>query len=161
MKKIVPFIILISISVSCDKKEITCCTTIDFGLDILIVNADGVNILDKVDGIASKDIRLFYRTDSEWIEHFGYDQRNAKGMTVEEINGENRLRVLLTPDYNNPDYDTRGFTEIKIQFSESDFDIIKGEIDFSNGHVICTKIWCNDVLKWEAYTSDRLITLIK
>ena len=159
MKNIFRLLLLILTLVSCDKKEqqeIICCTNIDFGLDIIIVNSDGINILDKIDGIASKDIRLFYRENSEWKEHFGYDQRNAKGMKVEEINGENRLRVSLTPDYDNKD-----FTEIKIQFSENDFDIIKAEIDFSNGNVICKKVWCNDVLKWEAYATDRIITIVK
>ena len=156
MKKILSFIILILTINSCDNKEVMCCTNIDFGLDILIVNSDGINILDKIDGIASKDIRLFYKENTEWIEHFGYDQRNAKGMKTIDINGENRLRVLLTPDS-----DKKDFTEIKIQFSENDFDIIKGEIDFSNGNVICRKVWCNDVLKWESYATERLITLIK
>jgi len=77
-------------------------------------------------------------------------------MTTIDIDGENRLRVLLTPDD-----DKKDFTEIKIQFSENDFDLIKGEIDFSNGNVICRKVWCNGVLKWESYATERLITLIK
>lgn len=149
--------IIVLISCSKDSEEINCCTIVDFGLEIIVTNSDGINILDAVDGIASTDIRLFYKVENDWVEQYGYDQRNAKGMRVIEYqNGEKRLSVALTPDYENKD-----FINVKLQFSENDYDIIKGEIDFSNGNVICNKVWVNGLLKWEAYATERVITLIK
>lgn len=162
MKKLnllIGFLISIIVLASCstDSKEIICCTTVDFGLEVIVTNSDGTNILDTVDGIASTDIRLFYKVDDDWVEQYVYDQRNAKGMhVIESQNGEKRLSIALTPDYENKD-----FTYVKLQFSENDNDIIKGEIDFSNGNLIYKNVWVNDLLKWEAYASERVIILIK
>lgn len=49
----------------------------------------------------------------------------------------------------------------KIKFSESDFDIIKTEIDKSNSNTIVTKVWYNGNLEWEAYESERMFEIIK
>lgn len=57
--------------------------------------------------------------------------------------------------------DEIGYSETKIEFSNSDFDILKTEVDKKNSNEIVTKVWYNDELKWEGNQTERLIEIVK
>ena len=161
MKKVFSILMLALTTLSCEENGIPCCVIVDIDLVVRIVDSAGESLLDEPQGIASNTIRLFYKVDNAWKEIKGYEPRIALGMKVEETpNGQKQLSIYVSTYY----LDDSNITEIKLQFSESDFDIIKGEIDFSNGNTICTKVWCNDqiVYNYEPYLDqERIIELIK
>jgi hypothetical protein len=159
MKKTLSILILAFIAMSCEKEIENCCTVIDIDLVVKIVDSNGESLLDESNGIDSNTIRLFYKENNEWAEIKGHHPRVAKGMKVEEnSNSQKQLSIYISTDY----VDHNNITEMKLQFSESDFEIIKGEIDYSHGNTICTKVWCQDQLVYEQYVNDeRIIELLK
>ncbi len=158
MKKVLSILILALFVMSCEENT-KCCTVISTVLTVKIVDSNGESLLDEPNGIDSNTIRLFYKRNNEWTEIRGYSDRVALGIKVEEnSDSQKQLSIYVSIDY----IDHNNITEMKLQFSESDFDIIKGEIDFSNGNTICTKVWCNDQLVYEYFVNEnRIIELIK
>ena len=159
MKIILSILILAFTAVSCEEDIKNCCIVVDIDLVVKIVDSNGESLLDEPNGIDSNTIRLFYKKNNEWTIIRGYSDRVALGMKVEEnSDSQKQLSIYVSIDYINQN----NITEMKLQFSESDFDIIKGEIDFSSGNTICTKVWCNDQLVYEQYVNEeRIIELIK
>ena len=159
MRKILSILILALAAISCEDDMKSCCVFVDKILKVKIVDSNGESLLDEPNGIDSNTIKLFYKRNNEWIIIRGYSDRVSLGMKVEENSDSHKqLSIYVSIDY----MDQNNITEMKLQFSESDFDILKGEIDFSNGNTICTRVWCNDQLVYERFVNEeRIIELIK
>ena len=155
MKKLLYLLLISLIVISCDKSE-NCCTIVDTHVDIRFVDANGDNILDQTNGIESSKITIFNKIENFWVEYSEGNLDNPKGYMVYEKDGENYLRL-----FPNGEITTNNLSETKIQYSIFEPDVLKSEIDLSNGNIICTKVWLNEVLIWEGNDSERVIQIEK
>ena len=157
MKKIVLlFIIGLSIFSCSDSDDNDCCVIVDIGIQIKYLNTEGQNLFEIDNGYNTSDINVYHKIDGEWIEYYKSNLDAPKGISV--IDGENGKILSISP---STTLDENNYSETKIQFSESDVDIIKTEIDQSNSNTMVTRVWYNTVLKWEAYDTDRGFDIVK
>ena len=157
MKKIILlFIIGLSIFSCSDSDNNDCCVIVDIGIQIKYVNTAGQNLFEIDNGYKASDITIYHKINGEWSEYYKSNLDAPKGISV--IDGENGKMLFISP---STTLDENNYSETKIQFSESDFDIIKTEIDKSNSGTMVTKVWYNTVLKWEAYDTDRSFDIVK
>lgn len=157
MKKIILLLIIGILSIACsDDAKVDCCTNIDTGVSIKYVNEDGKNLFELDGGLTEADITIYYKINNEWVRYYEGNLDYPKGIrTIEREDGTYLVIFPSTSIVEN------NYSETKIEFSESDSDIIKTEIDKSNSNEIVTKVWYNDELKWEAYQTERMFEIIK
>ena len=154
MKKIILLLIIGLSNFACSDDN-DCCLNIDIGIDIKYINTEGQNLFEIDNGYNESDITIYHKANGEWEEYYESNLDSPKGITV--VEGENGKFLSISP---STTLDNNNYSETKIQFSESDFDIIKTEIDKSNSSTILTKVWYNGVLEWEAY-EKRMIEIVK
>ena len=154
MKKIILLLIIGLSNFACSDDN-DCCLNIDIGIDIKYINTEGQNLFEIDNGYNESDITIYHKANGEWEEYYESNLDSPKGITV--VEGENGKFLSISP---STTLDNNNYSETKIQFSESDFDIIKTEIDKSNSSTILTKVWYNGVLEWEAY-ENRMIEIVK
>ncbi|TPE46415.1 hypothetical protein [Pontibacter mangrovi] len=155
MKK---FLLLIAVAlvVSCSTDEEDCCTIIDTGVSIKYLNGQGENLLEVDGGIDVADINIYHKINNDWVKYFRGNLDYPKGFyTVERENG---TYLVVFP---STTIGESGYSETKIEFSETDFDILKTEVQKKNSSEIVTMVWYNDELKWEGNQSERLIEVVK
>lgn len=157
MKKIFLLIAVIIIAgCSTEDDERDCCTIIDTGVSIKYVNEDGENLLETEGGLTEADITIYHKIDNEWIRYYEGNLDSPKGIsTVEREDGTYLVVFPSTTIIEN------NYTETKIEFSESDFDVLKAEIDKRNSNEVVTKVWYNDELKWEGNQAERMFEILK
>ncbi len=155
MKNSIYFLFISLMLFSCNDEKI-CCTNIDTYIGIRLVNTQGENILDQPNGINSTDITILNKKGNEWVEYYADNLDYPKGFMVYDRDGESYLRLFPDGDvfYNN-------LTETEICYLGQDSDIIKSQIDLSNGNMICTRVWLNGILKWETHDGERIIQITK
>lgn len=157
MKKILFGLIIFGILISCNNTDDNdCCVNVDIGIDVTYLNAEGLNLFEIDNGYTEANITIYHKINGEWKLYYNGNLDAPKGITV--VDGEHGKHLSILPSTN---IDQNNYSETKIQFSESDFDIIKTEIDQSNSNTTVTKVWYNTVLKWEAYESERMFEIIK
>ncbi|MEP6262807.1 MAG: hypothetical protein ABJ092_14620 [Gillisia sp.] len=155
MKKILLLIAVILIA-SCTTDEKDCCTIIDTGVSIKYLNEEGENLFEIDGGLNVADINIYHKISNEWVKYFEGNLDYPKGLrTVEREDG---TYLVIFPSTNIVE---NGYSETKIEFSNSDFDILKTEVDKKNSNEIVTKVWYNDELKWEGNQSARIIEIVK
>ena len=155
MKKIL-FTLIIGLSILACSDDNDCCVNVDIGIDIKYLNAQGENLFEIDNGYNESDITIYHKINGDWNEYSKGNLDSPKGIKV--VNGENGKFLSISP---STTLDENNYSETKIKFSESDFDIIKTEIDKSNSNTIVTKVWYNGNLEWEAYESERMFEIIK
>jgi hypothetical protein len=157
MKKLLLLLFIGALFYSCNKNE-ECCTIIDVGIFVKYLDDEGTNILDTTEGIASDSIKLFYKKNGEWQYYFNGNMDYSKGFKVIEMEGENYLKLFPSDGYFDDVY-----SETKIAYTNSDFDVLKCEFYFQNSNTFCVKIWVNDSLTWDdsSLGSERIIEIIK
>ena len=155
MKKIL-FLIAVTLIVSCSTDEKDCCTIIDTGVSVKYLNEEGDNLLEVDGGLNIADLNIYHKINNEWVKYFKGNLDYPKGLhTVEREDGTYLVILPSTTIVEN------GYSETKIEFSETDFDILKTEVQKNNSNEIVTKVWYNDELKWEGNQSERIIEVVK
>ena len=154
MKKLL-ILLAATLVVSCTTKEENCCTIIDVAVSIKYLNEAGENLLDIEGGLNPSDITLYHKINNEWVKYYKGNLDNPTGLaTVAREDGTYLVVFPSTTIVEN------GYSETKIEFSDSDFDILKTEVDKKASNEIVTRVWYNDELKWEGNT-ERLIEVVK
>ena len=146
------FLLLFSLFlISCSKDEPSyCCTTIDISIDIKFIDSEGNSLLGEENWFEETDISIYNKIDDEW-------KISPEKPIMVERDDANYLRVFSNPQ--NPE---EGISELKLEFSENEFDIIKTEVLRENSNMIVTKVWYNDELEWESDSnSERIIEVEK
>lgn len=155
MKKII-LLLIIGISLAACSDDDDCCVNIDVGISVKYLNEEGDNLFEIENGYNESDVTIYHKINGEWNEYYEGNLDYPKGITLIDREDGKYLMIFSSTrlvDNNN--------SETKIEFSNTDFDIIKTEIDNSNSNTIVTKVWYNDVLEWEAYETERMFEIIK
>lgn len=155
MKKLLIVLLIPVISACSTDDPGVCCTNIDTSISMQYFNLQGVNLFET--GVYTEaNTEVYYKIDGEWVRNYNSNMDAPKGIWVSEL--EDGIYLTLSP---SDVLDANNTSETKIEFSETDFDIIKAEVDRGSNHEIVTKVWYNDVLRWEAYETDRQFAIIK
>ncbi|PKD17009.1 hypothetical protein APR41_06110 [Salegentibacter salinarum] len=151
MKKTLFLLIFSFFIISCEKDEPTyCCTIIDSSIDIKFIDSEGNNLLGEENQFEETDISVYNKIDGEW-------KISPENTFLVERENEDYLRVFA----NLESTDTQ-ISELKLEFPDNEFDILKTEISSQNANTFVTKVWYNDELKWETdNNSERIIEVIK
>ena len=110
-----------------------------------------------LEGIDEADITVYHRKDQEWVAYFQGNLDHPKGIAIEE-NSEGEPYLWLSP---NTEYFSENLTETKLEFPGGEEDIIRAQFDRSEGNLVCTKVWYNDNLRWEANATGRAFEVLK
>lgn len=155
MKKILS-LLLIGILITACSDEKDCCTNIDTGISIKYLNENGDNLFEISNGITESEITIYHKINDEWKLYYKGNLDYPKGIrTVESEDGTYLVIFPSTTLVEN------NYSETKIEFSDSDSDIIKTEIEKNNSNEIVTKVWYDGELKWEAYENERMFEIVK
>lgn len=155
MKKIFALLV-VGILFSACSNEKGCCTIIDISTSIKYLNQEGENLFELDNGINESDITIYHKINNEWIEYFEGNLDYPKG--IKTVLRESGTYLIVFPSTTIVEND---YSETKIEFSATDSDIIKTEIDKSNSNMIVTKVWYNEKLKWEACKTERMFEIVK
>ena len=155
MKKIL-LLIAVTLIASCTTDEKDCCTIIDTGVSIKYLNEEGENLFEMDGGLNVADINIYHKIDNEWVKYFEANLDYPKGLR--SVEREDGTYLVIFPSTNIVEND---YSETKIEFSDTDFDILKTEVDKKNSNEIVTKVWYNEELKWEGNQTERLIEIVK
>ena len=156
MKKIL-ILLAATLIISCsNEEEENCCTIIDVAVSIKYLNEAGENLLDIEGGLNASEITLYHKINNEWVKYYKGNLDNPTGIGT--VAREDGTYLVVFPSTTIVE---DGASETKIEFSDSDFDILKTEIDKKNSNEIVTKVWYNDELKWEGNHTERLIEVVK
>lgn len=140
---------------SSDEPE-NCCVVIDTGVSIKYLTKEGANLLEMEDGYTPSDITVYHRIDNQWVKYFEGNLYEPKGLRIEEREDGKYLKVFVSTNT-----DAEGYSETKLEFSETDADVIRAAVDKAHNNTIVTKVWYNGQLKWESNQSDRIIEVLK
>lgn len=141
---------------STEKDEKICCTIIDTEVSIKYINEDGQNLFEIEDGLTADEITIYHKINDEWIEYYKGNLDHPKGIFVVEREEGSFLKIFPSSTIVEDTY-----SETKIEFSESDSDVLRTEIEKKNSNEIVTKVWYNDELKWERNQSERMFEILK
>jgi len=155
MKKIL-FVITVALIVSCSTEENDCCTVIDTGVSVVYLNEEGDNLLEVENGLKVEEINIYHKINNEWVRYFEGNLDYPKGLRTVVRDDGTYLVIFSSTTIVENDY-----SETKIEFSETDSDILKTEVQKKNSNEIVTKVWYNDELKWEGNQSERIIEVVK
>ncbi len=133
-----------------------CCVNIDTGVSIKYLNEEGENLFKVDGGLEISDINIYHKINNEWVGFYQGNLDSPKGISLEER--EEEIYLVIFP---STTIVANGYSETKIEFSESDSDILKTEIYKMNSNEIVTKVWYNNVLKWDGNETERIIEVIK
>lgn len=155
MKNLILLLLTVTL-ISCSTEQSDCCTIIDTAVSIKYVNGDGENLLETDNNLSVNDINIYHKIDNEWIAYYKGNLDRPKGIAA--VQTEEGLFLEVFPSSTIVE---NSYSETKIEFSESEADILRTEIDRSNSNEIVTKVWYNDELKWEGNNAQRSIEIIK
>jgi len=157
MKTPILLLLLIVSGFSC-KKSTDNAVVIDINVDIQLVDDQDKNLIDQVPSVDFNDLKIYYvvngKKDLFYNGNYGY----PKGYGIlESLNGDKYLRLFPN---------TKGEMPVTlIQFNETDIDTVKCEFYKKESNIICTKVWYNNVLKWDVADKNssetREITIVK
>lgn len=135
------FVFAFVIIASCGKERgLDCCMNISMNADISLENAAGEDLLnpENFNSYNEREIKTFYLIDG--IERIAHTEE----FLFKDNDGLYRLRVFLN-DEGNDEYPIT-----YIDWNQTDRDTLKSEIYRTNNQIRVIKIWCNDVLMWDA-----------
>lgn len=156
MKRFLLLITLVSlVGCSSDEGE-NCCTIIDTGVSIKYLTEEGENLLEIEEGFTISDITVYHRINKQWVKYFEGNLDHPKGLRIEDREDGKYLKVFVSSTT-----DDQGYSQTKLEFSDSDFDVIQAAVDKAHNNTILTKVWYNGELKWEGNQSDRIIEVVK
>ncbi len=156
IKKILGVLFIALSIMSCTKDDDGYNIVEDTDILIKYVNEKGKNILDYPFGIESSKIKIYHKINNEWIGCLNGDNDCQKDCFVANLEGIKYLNLTPSTDFIKGNY-----SETKIELSNGESDIIKAEFDLSKNNIICTKVWYNEILMWEASSIKRVIEVKK
>ena len=156
MKRFLFFITIAMLSGCSSDEGRICCTIIDTGVYIKYLTAEGENLLEIEGGYTISDITVYHKINNEWVKYFEGNLDEPKGLRLVDREDGKYLGVFVSTTT-----DEEGYSETKLEFSESDYDVIRAEVDKSHSNTIVTKIWYDGELKWESNLSERTIEVVK
>lgn len=156
MKKIIAFLLIATISLACSDNKNNCCTNIDTGISIKYSNQNGENLFEIPNGIAESDITVYHKINGEWKRYFRGNLDYPKGIATQQR--EDGTYLLIFPSTTIVD---DNYSETKIEFSESDSDIIKTKIRNANSNETVTEVYYNGQLKWVTQNGERKFEIVK
>lgn len=155
MKKIFT-LIAATLIIGCSTDDKDCCINIDTGVSIKYLNETEENLFELDGGLSLADMTIYHKINNEWIRYDRGNLDSPKGIST--IEREDGIYLVVFP---STTIVQNNYSETKIEFSESDFDVLKTKIDKRNSIEIVTRIWYNDELKWEGNQSERIIEIFK
>lgn len=144
-------------SFSCKKSDDSA-VVIDATVDIQLVNDQNENVIGQVQSVDFNNLKIYYLVDEKTELYYKGNLEYPKGYIIlENPNKQKYLRLFLN---------TQGVMPITlIQFNEADTDTVKCKFHKKDGSIICTKVWYNNVLKWDVNdnnsSENRQITIVK
>tara|TARA_Y100000815_G_C13091502_1_gene405837 strand:- start:54 stop:524 length:471 start_codon:yes stop_codon:yes gene_type:complete len=156
MKGFLSILSLIMLLLGCSNDEKDCCTVIDTAISIKYLNAEGENLFEVANGYKLSELTVYHNINGVWERYYEGNLDYPKGLNTVETDGG--VELIVFPSTNMVE---NHISETKIQFSESDSDIIKSQIEKSGSTEIVTKVWYNNELKWENNQAERAFQIIK
>lgn len=151
-------VLLVGLIVACDGDD-QCCANIDTSISISVKNEDGLDLLDPQNPGAFQEevIKIFYLTDGKVEEHYEPNRDAPRGFSIYKESAIDRYAIQVYPN----DDVSEEFPVTYIRWNTDDTDTIKCEYQRTENAVVCTKVWFNDEIKWEAYETGRYFEIIK
>lgn len=156
MKKNILLLVIGVLTLGCSSPERDCCTIIDTRVSIKYVNVAGENLFELDNALSETDITIYHKINNEWIKYYEGNLDSPKGISI--VEREDGAYLVVSPSTNIVE---NNYSETKIQFSGSDSDILRTEIERSNSNEIVKKVWYNDELKWDSIQIERMFEIIK
>lgn len=157
MKNLFFLIIIGFLTVSCADKEIDCCVNLDTGISVKYLNENGENLFELgSEGYEESKIKVYHKIGDQWEGYYKNNLDYPKGIRLDER--EDGTYLVIFP---STEIVERNYSETKIEFSASESDIIKAEIDQSGSNTMVTRVWYNGDLRWEAYQTERMFEVLK
>ncbi len=153
MKTILFILTSIIIMVSCEKNNNIGIIT-STGMRIFYMDNAGNDLLDTatINHYKFEDMRIFHLINGEKVAYYESNLDAPRGIRLLDSAGTFRDTVMLSViPYSGDGTESGEFlTTTFLQLSETDTDTIRCIIDMQeNLNLLCTKVWYNDVLKWE------------
>jgi hypothetical protein len=145
---------LITIIISCTKeKEVRYASNVDIGLEISVVDKSGNDLLDPANpnSFKEKDIRIYYLINGVKEEVFFPNYDHPRNFYIDKRDKVYNMILFL----NDP--------ITYIQWNNLDTDTIQCVINKEGGGelTICRKVWFNGELRWDNYSTERYIKIVK
>jgi len=155
MKPVTLMLISAMIFLSCQEEKNS--TNIDTHIEIAVVDKNGNDLLNPSaeNSFKEENIKIYYLINGVVEEVFYPNLDYPRCFRIYERDGIYRMR--LSPNGNEKDE----FPVTYIKWNETDTDTVKCNFSRGDNSLICTKVWYNGVLMWEAYATDRCITVVK
>jgi len=150
------FFALALMSLSCTKRT-DGPVIIEVDADILVMDEESDNLLES-DDLKTENLKIYYLINGKKTLYFNGNLDYPKGFTlIKNQDQESALRVFLNTDIHTP--------VTLIEYREGNTDTIKAAFNRKGASIRCTKIWYNEVLKWDAesrqFPEFRTFTVIK
>ncbi len=133
--------------------------TVDVNLFMNVTDSAGHDLLDPAyQGSYNADsIKLYYLINGETQEVFDGRLDMPRNFRILKLNDSSKyvIQIGLNAD------ESSALPVTYIQWKYNDMDTITATYNRSEGSIICTKVWYNGILKWEAYKTSRSIQIIK
>jgi hypothetical protein len=153
MKKIIPIICLIIISISCEKEVQY---NLDTQIEVLLLDKSGNNLLKPSNPAAYNvnDIKLYYVEGNSINEVFYSNLDYPRNyMILDELD----YRIRIFPNASKKE----DFPVTLIKWNETDMDTIKCEFSRTENSLICRKVWYNGKLMWDNIGVERFFEIVK
>jgi hypothetical protein len=155
MKPLTLMLISAMMLFSCQKEKEA--MNLDAGIEITVFDNNGNDLLNpsNQNSFKEQNIKIYYLINGivEEVYYPNYD--NPRNFSIYERDGI--YRMGLSPNANEKDE----FPVTYIKWNETDTDTIKCSISRTESSVICTKVWYNETLMWDDYSSCRCIQVVK
>jgi hypothetical protein len=156
MRTILAVIALGAMLASCSSFGVYCCTDFDTIISIKYLNEDGDNLFVVEGGYSESSINIYHKINGEWVLNYNEKLDYPKDIRIDEREDGTYLSIFPSKTIVSDNC-----TETKIEFSDSDADIIKTEIQKTNSNVSVVKVWYNGELKWELSQTERIFEVVK
>lgn len=130
---------------------------LDAGIEISVLDGDGNDLLNPLTNNAfiESNIKIYYLVNGELEEVYYPNYDNPRNFSIYERDGF--YRMGLSPNANEKDE----LPVTYIKWNDNDTDTIKCSFSRTDNSVICTKVWYNESVMWENYSSCRCIQVVK
>ena len=151
-------LLLSALFVACGKDD-DCCTNVDTGIAISVKDEDGSDLLNpnNPNAFQEKDIEISHLVDGEKKEYFKPNRDTPKGFSIYQDSTIGSYIIQIVTD----DDSSEDFPVTYVRWSADDTDTIRCEYQRTENSLVCTKVWFNNVVKWEAYETGRYFEIVK
>lgn len=133
--------------------ETNCCTNLDVGMQFAVLDANGNDVLNPSNPNAFKaqNIKIYYVIDG--VSEY---QNSGNGGLLEISKYQNHENYIISIGPYVGDH----LSTTLIKWNEIDIDTIKCEVERISSNTRISKVWFNDVLKWDG-VNERYFEVVK